>query len=88
MLKKLFPNIFIITLLAITIIQPVKAESKFADIEKDSWYAAYVEDLVQMGIINGFPDGTFRPLDTVNADQFIKMVVTALGENPGNGTPP
>ncbi|MCD6322036.1 MAG: S-layer homology domain-containing protein [Clostridiales bacterium] len=86
MLKKLFPNIIIITLLAIIIIQPIKAESKFTDIEEKSWYGSYVEDLVQMGIINGFPDGTFRSSDTLNADQFIKMVVTALGENPGNGT--
>jgi len=86
MLKKLLPNILIIVFLSIIIIQPVKAESKFTDVEEDSWYSTYVEDLVEMGIINGFPDGSFRPSDTLNADQFVKMTVKALGCNLGNGT--
>lgn len=85
MFKKLLPNIIIIIFLSVIIIQPVKAESKFTDVEDGSWYSPYVNDLVDMGIINGFPDGTFKPLDTLNADQFIKMVVTALGYAPGNG---
>lgn len=85
MLKKPILNILIVTLLLTLIIHPAKAASNFIDTKNDSWYSAYVDNLVELGIINGFPDGTFRPEDTLNADQFIKMTVIALGHDPGNG---
>ncbi len=86
MFRKLLPYFIILLLFTIIISFPAKAESVFTDVDEESWYSIYINDLVEMGVINGFPDGTFRPDETLNAEQFIKMTVTALGLNPGNGT--
>lgn len=85
MIKKLLTILIISAGLSIIIINPIKADSDFIDIADGSWYEEHVEVLLNKGIIDGFPDGTFRPFDALSADQFIKMIVAALGYNPGNG---
>ena len=86
MFKKFLPYVIILLLSILAVSYPVKAEAGLTDINDESWYSGFVNDLVGIGVINGFPDGTFRPDDLLDADQFIKMTVTALGLNPGNGT--
>ena len=86
MIRKLIPNLIIFfTLLNIISGNPQAADT-YSDIPADSWYSEYVANLTDMGIVNGFPDGTFRPDEPLNGDQFIKIIVTSLGYNPGNGT--
>ncbi|WP_459195659.1 S-layer homology domain-containing protein [Wukongibacter baidiensis] len=53
-------------------------DDKFNDIEQSDWFVQTVAKLFGKGIINGYPDGTFRPHDSINADAFIKMIVIAL----------
>lgn len=84
--KKLIPNIIITLILIILMAHPAKSKAEFTDMQDSDWYSEYVNNLSALGIINGFPDGTFRPDETLSADQFIKMVIVALGLNPGNGT--
>lgn len=60
--------------------------------DKAVWYYKYVSSLYYSGIINGYPDGTFKPEQTINRVEFIKMVIealrrTSIGPLPG-GTPP
>lgn len=42
----------------------------------ESWFGhrQAVADLVESGVLTGYPDGTFRPHDTVNRAEFLKMV--------------
>lgn len=54
-------------------------EKVFTDIPEKHWAIPNVNYLVSKGIINGFPDGTFKPNFNVGIDAFIKMTVTALG---------
>lgn len=42
------------------------------------WAYAYIDSLSQRNIITGYPDGTFRPEQTVTRAQFTAMVVRAL----------
>ncbi|MBN1623541.1 MAG: S-layer homology domain-containing protein [Clostridia bacterium] len=86
MLKKLIPNLVIFLALMSLIYQSPQAASIYNDVQQGDWYYEYIENLSSMGIINGFPDGTFRPDEPLQGDQFIKMIVTALGYNPVNGT--
>ncbi|HHW32106.1 MAG TPA: S-layer homology domain-containing protein [Clostridiaceae bacterium] len=51
----------------------------FPDVTQDKWFYTNVKTLVDKGIINGYPDGTFKPYEPVYADAFIKMVVMAMG---------
>lgn len=43
------------------------------------WAEREVSLLVTKGIINGFPDGSFRPEKEVTRAQFVKLIVEALG---------
>jgi uncharacterized protein YkwD len=49
----------------------------FRDV-KGTWAEGYVTRLVDLGIINGYGDGTFRPNETLTRSAFIKMLVASL----------
>lgn len=51
----------------------------FSDVPAGKWYTPYVALAAQLGIVNGFGDGTFRPDQTITDTQAIVMVVRALG---------
>lgn len=53
----------------------------FADVDPNSWYAPYVEQLAAAGIINGYDDGTFRPQNNVSRAEFCKLMAGILPEN-------
>jgi len=42
------------------------------------WAREQVEKLVEMGIINGYPDGLFRPDSKITRAEFTKIIVSAL----------
>lgn len=45
---------------------------------KDTSYQTAVETLVELGIVNGYPDGTFKPEKVVTRGEMAKFVITAL----------
>ncbi|KRE39681.1 S-layer homology domain-containing protein [Paenibacillus sp. Soil724D2] len=49
------------------------------------WAEQTISQMVQQGLLDGFPDGTFRPDDTVTADQFVKIVLLAFTDKYPNG---
>jgi len=53
--------------------------ASFTDISASHWAYADVMAGVQKGYINGLPNGTFAPDQTVSRAEFIKMAVAALG---------
>ena len=68
------------TLILVTMIifnSSVFAISGFSDVD-GSKYEKAVEKLVELGIINGFDDNTFRPNNNVTRAQLAKMLVVAL----------
>lgn len=68
----------IIALLAIFIIMiPVAVDAAFSDVANDHWALGYINTLTSNGVINGYPDGTFRPSDTLTKGAFLKLIVTA-----------
>ncbi|MBO9598127.1 MAG: S-layer homology domain-containing protein [Cohnella sp.] len=46
----------------------------FKDI-KGHWAEQTIATMVERGILDGYPNGTFKPNDPVKVDQFIKMLV-------------
>lgn len=42
------------------------------------WAETAISDLAARGVVNGFPDGTFLPGETVTRAQFVKMLSSAL----------
>ena len=51
----------------------------FKDVAVNNVFAGYIAYCSAQGIINGYPDGTFRPAATVTGFQFLKMLLGALG---------
>jgi len=56
--------------------------TKFSDVPADHWAAGYINVAVDVGVINGYPDGTFKPENQVTFAEAIKMIVAALGYTP------
>ncbi len=57
-----------------TQVQELSNNGKFWDVKEGEWYVKYVMTAAQKGIINGYPDGSFKPADTVNTAEFLKML--------------
>ncbi|MBR3416249.1 MAG: S-layer homology domain-containing protein, partial [Clostridia bacterium] len=45
------------------------APSPFKDTEPNTWYSPYVAWAADLGVVNGFPDGTFRPYEAITREQ-------------------
>lgn len=55
--------------------------SQFTDLEPEAWYENYINKAAELGIINGYPDGTYKPGKTVNTAEFLKMLTLSLELN-------
>ena len=67
------------TALAFSALPSLSQESPtFPDID-DNVYQTEIEQGAKIGIIKGFPDGTFRPDDTVTREQAAVMILQAIG---------
>lgn len=53
--------------------------SCFSDVAAHEWYASVVCDAVVQGFVNGYPDGAFRPEQTVNRVEALKMLYRVFG---------
>ncbi|MDX9918291.1 MAG: S-layer homology domain-containing protein [Gudongella sp.] len=51
----------------------------FSDIKETDWFASTVKNLVDLGGINGYPDGSFKPNNTITNAEFTKVLTSALG---------
>lgn len=58
----------------------VSAAAVFPDVPDDHWAKDYIQECVNLKIIDGCPDGTYKPENPVLACEFIKMVVCAFSE--------
>ena len=52
----------------------VSNNGRFPDVLDNQWYTKFVVTAANKGIISGHPDGTFRPANTVNTAEFLKMI--------------
>lgn len=55
----------------------VKYQGCFPDVQ-DEWFAYYVCAAKEKGWIQGYPDGTFKPSNSVNRVEAIKIILNAL----------
>ncbi len=55
------------------------SNSHFSDLGISHWAQSCVSTLVERGIIEGYKDGSFRPVATVTRAEFVKMICLARG---------
>jgi hypothetical protein len=53
----------------------VPATPTFLDVDPNTWSYAFIETGVYHGIISGYPDGTFRPGNSITRGQLSKIIV-------------
>ena len=46
----------------------------FPDVEAGRWYADYIQAAVDMGLIEGYPDGSFGPEDPITRAEAATML--------------
>jgi len=72
----------LVTLLVLTVILGTVSgvfAASYSDVPKGSKFENAVGVLSTLGILSGFPDGTFKPGDTITRAQFAKVAVCSLG---------
>nr|WP_298000276.1 S-layer homology domain-containing protein [uncultured Anaerotignum sp.] len=55
----------------------------FADVPMNQWYANAVTTLAGMGVINGYPDGTFKPDAPITRAEFVTMAMNFAKADKG-----
>lgn len=56
----------------------VEVELPFKDVTDGEWYVKYVKKAYAEGVINGYPDGTFKPDNDINVVEASKIVANAF----------
>jgi S-layer homology domain. len=64
------------------ILQPAKAAVAFPDVPSNHWAYSTIQWAVDNNVVNGYPDGTFRPSQQVTEAEFLTMFIRAFEELP------
>ncbi len=77
-------TVIICRLLALedTAIKNIPANPLFSDVPQTHWAAGYIDIAKAYKIVNGYPDGSFRPEAEVSYAEVIKMLVATCGYLP------
>lgn len=54
--------------------------ARFSDTQSGQWYSDYLATAYSVGVVQGYPDGTFKPTQGVNRVEFLKMIFTAVDD--------
>ena len=86
-MNKRIVSLLILCITLITIVGTcVAKEYKFPDIAWEStdrygktimveYYAREITQAANIGFIDGYPDGTFKPLNDISREEFVKMLL-------------
>lgn len=61
---------------------PTTPQVTFTDLPSTHWAYNYIAEMVNRKVISGYPDGKFRPNNTITRAEFAKIMVTASGITP------
>lgn len=70
----------ILLLIAMLIPNMVSAGGNSFSDTKNHWANEYIIKLVDNGIISGYPDGSFKPENTIKVSEFTKLIISSLNE--------
>ena len=81
-MKKRIAVFLMAVLLAVTMSPGAEAAPGplFSDLPVDHWAHQYVAPLYDQGVVNGYPDGSFKPTRTVTWGECFKLILLAIGE--------
>ncbi len=53
----------------------------FQDVKKDYWAYQVIQNAYKLGIIKGYPEGTFKPKNNISFAETLAIMVNALEKN-------
>jgi hypothetical protein len=56
-------------------------QSTFPDVEADYWAQPFIKGLAERNVITGYPDGTYRPKQALDRDEFAAIIRKAFDQN-------
>ena len=81
--KKLISTIALGLIIAVSTIS-ANANSKLNDVD-GHWANKEIQDFVSKGYLKGYPDGTFRPDNSITRAEFVRIANNYFGfKNKGN----
>ncbi len=81
MFKKIAKGLFALAIFAI-ISNP--AHAFYTDMDQNHWAYSSIKFLTEIGVVVGFPDGTYKPEIPVTRAEFASMAIKALGQEHAN----
>lgn len=77
MFKKIFKSLFALAIFAM-ISNP--AQAFYTDMDENHWAYQSIKFLTEIGVVVGYPDGTYKPDIPVTRAEFASMAIKALGQ--------
>ncbi|OBR67619.1 hypothetical protein A7K91_22330 [Paenibacillus oryzae] len=59
-------------------LQATDTPAVFTDVAADAWYGPYINGLHTAGLVNGFPDGEFKPKDQMTREEVFVILYRGL----------
>ncbi|HEY5586653.1 MAG TPA: S-layer homology domain-containing protein [Ruminiclostridium sp.] len=59
-------------------LKPGTDNNSFVDVKSPAWYCGYIETAYEYGIISGYGNGKFGPMDKISHEQAMTMVAKAM----------
>ncbi len=84
-----FKSLTAVLLAAIMVLSSMSvfAASTFTDVADDYWAKDYIEEMYSIGLIKGYPDGTFGPSNAVSKWESLILAARVLGFNDAENAP-
>ena len=60
------------------------SEQVFPDVKTTEWYAPYVAHAQSQGVVKGYPDGSFKPANSINKAEALKILLNIVQEDTNN----
>lgn len=60
------------------------SNTTFKDVDRSAWYAKTIAEAVSKGIVAGYKDGTFKPEQTVNRAEYLKILLKSTNVEPSS----
>ncbi len=75
---------YLCCLIIIFVTISVSYAGSFSDVPENHWAYEVITKMNKSGVISGYPDGSFKPNDSISRAEFAKILVLSLSLNSGS----
>lgn len=75
-------NLIVLAVGALEISAQPSSVNTFSDVKSNYWAQPFIQGLATRNIVTGYPDGTFRPEQPVDRDEFAAIIRNAFDQPP------